>query len=631
MGQFSTLRAVLCCALTLQLACDDSDEGNTTSPENTAGTPSASGTGGTPAGSAGSGGAAAGSSAPFSGVSKPGQYSRYDEPIYAADFELTSQYVPVRDGTKLAMDLYRPKDRDGKVVTTPLPVIWMHTPYNRRVFMQSATVTGLPGQTYPGAGAELVKYGYVVAVVDYRGLYASYGKNLAYNHGAWAEPPWQDAYDITEWLAMQPWSTGKIGMWGCSATGGSQLQAASTAPPHLNAIFPMSCEWDGFSFLVPGGMYPPKGMEPPRPRPDPTPEMRNMLAAPVDGDESKALLMDAIASHEGSRDSVGYAPFRDSTAENAPVQWYLRRTPHKYVDTINKSGIAMYLAANWDEATTKQGAFFTFNNVKTPAKLIVGPEAHCAWFSVKKNNGFEIVVEELRFFDYWLKGIDNKIMDEPPVYYYTYNRPAGMEWRSAMQWPLPNEKRTRYYLGASQGLGTDAPTATDGKDEYTVAYDVTPMNFTEKGLVYATEPLAQDVEITGHAVAELWVSSTANDGDFIATFQDVAPDGTAVSYNTNGRLRASLRKLDPAPYENLGLPWHRSYEADVMPLVPNEPTKLEFELLPISIVVKAGHRIRVVVNFAAPVVTPVITPAPKVTLYRDAAHPSAIVLPIIPN
>ena len=68
-----------------------------------------------------------------------------------------------------------------------------------------------------------------------------------------------DAYDITEWLAEQPWSNGKVGMWGCSATGGSQMQALSTAPPSLKAIFPMSCEWDVYAFVAAGGITPPPG------------------------------------------------------------------------------------------------------------------------------------------------------------------------------------------------------------------------------------------------------------------------------------------------------------------------------------------------------------------------------------
>src|SRR5207248_1221665 len=139
------------------------------------------------------------------------------------------------------------------VVRTPMPVVWMHTPYNRRHFRG-----GLTAARYPGSALRLLRYGYVVAVVDFRGLYASYGSNVAYNRGEWIDAARWDAYDITEWLAAQPFCTGAVGMWGCSATGGSQLQAATTAPPHLKAVFPMSCEFDAFTFRAPGGITPPR-------------------------------------------------------------------------------------------------------------------------------------------------------------------------------------------------------------------------------------------------------------------------------------------------------------------------------------------------------------------------------------
>jgi putative CocE/NonD family hydrolase len=562
-------------------------------------------------------------------VSRPGAYEGYAERLYKG-YELSSQYVAVRDGTKLAVDLYRPKAATGGAVTEKLPVLWMHTPYNRRWFRQLPTAdAGLTGEAYPGAAARLVEYGYVVAVVDFRGLYASYGKNGAYNRGEWIAAARNDAYDVTEWLAVQPWSSGKIGMWGCSATGGSQLQAASTAPPSLKAIFPMSCEFDAYPFGVPGGMAPPAGAAT-RPPASVVPQaQRNMLAEPVDGDSARTQLNEAIASQAGSFDDPGYVPFRDSVSDKVQgVRWWTETSPSSHVAAIERSGVAVYLAANWDEAATKHGAFFSFNNLKNPVKLVVGPAAHCAWFTVQRTTGFDISVEELRFFDHWLKGVDNGVMREPKVYYYTYNAAPGTEWRSAEQWPLTSERRTAYYLAAESGLTTEAPGAGPASDVKAVDYDVTPATSATKGLVYSTTPLAQDVQVTGHPVFELWVSSTANDGDFIATLQDVAPSGEAVSYNVHGRLRASHRKLVDAPYQNLGLPYHPSAEADAAPLVPGEPTKLSFELLPTSQVFKAGSRIRVVITFAE-AATPRLTPAPTVTLHRDAAHPSALILPII--
>jgi uncharacterized protein len=129
---------------------------------------------------------------------------------------------------------------------------------------------------------------------------------------------------------------------------------------------------------------------------------------------------------------------------------------------------------------------------------------------------------------------------------------------------------------------------------------------------------------------DLWIKSTATDGDFVATLQDWAPDGTVVSYNTYGRLRASLRKEGTAPYNNLKLPWHPSNEADAVPLVANEPTQLKFDLLPISTIFRKNHRIRLVLTFSAGPATPQINPAPQITVMRDAMHRSSISLPVIP-
>ncbi len=562
-------------------------------------------------------------------VSRPGEYAGYGDAMYDDQYEITSQYVRVSDGVRLAVDLYRPKDKTtGNVITTPLPVLWMHTPYNRRYSNNKA----LTVESYPGTAAKLVKYGYVVATVDFRGLYASYGHNVAFNRGEWITTARRDAYDITEWLARQPWSNGNIGMWGCSATGGSQLQAATTAPPHLKAIFPMSCEFDVYPFRMPGGIASAQGASAKvRPGAPSAQEARDAAAAPVDADTDRSQLNEAIAEHAGTIESPGDAPYRDSVADAIKdpdsQQWWIKSSPHTYLEKINASKIALYLAANWDEGATKHGAFFTFNNVTGPAKLVVGPGGHCGWLAVQSQTGFDITIEERRFFDYWLKGIDNGVMNEDRVYYYTYNAPAGTEWRSARQWPLPNEKRTRYYLGKGS-LSTTVPAQADQKDETTVGYDVTPTDMTAKGFVYETAPLGTDVQVTGHPAINLWVSSTATDGDFIATIQDVAPDGKATSYNVHGRLRASLRKLQNAPYNNLGLPWHGFYQKDVTPLVPGKPAELEFEILPISMIFKAGHRIRLAINLADRA-TPKLDPAPKVTIYRDSNHQSYLTLPII--
>jgi hypothetical protein len=566
-------------------------------------------------------------------ISSPGKYEGYSEAIYADQYDLSSEYVGMRDGVKLAVDICRPVDKEtGKVVTDPLPVLWMHTPYNRRFNdNQQETMTV---ECYAGTASRLVKYGYVVATVDFRGLFGSFGHNQGYNRGEWISSARYDAYDITEWFATQPWSDGNIGMWGCSATGGSQMQAVTTAPPHLKAIFPMSFEFDVYDFRVPGGMTGARGGVRPRKPGDPTPqEARDALAVPVDGDTDSTLLKAAIAEHAGTIESEGILPFRDSYSkkftDEDSKQWWVKSSPSNYLDEINASGVAMYMAVNWDEGATKPGPFFAINNFTVPSKLIVGPGVHCDWGTPQHLTGFDIVLEERRFFDYWLKGIDNGIMDEDPIYYFTYNAPEGEEWKSADAWPLPEENRVNFFLGEGS-LTPNETELSDGVDKTTVNYEVRSgdTNAATGVLSYETAPLSEAVQITGHPTINLWVSSTASDGDFVATIQDVAPDGTTESYNFYGQLRASMRKLAKPPYYNFGLPWHSSLEADEMPLVPGEPVELEFSILPISMIFKEGHKIRLAINFVGRG-TPVLDPAPEVSIYREANHKSYLTLPII--
>jgi predicted acyl esterase len=241
--------------------------------------------------------------------------------------------------------------------------------------------------------------------------------------------------------------------------------------------------------------------------------------------------------------------------------------------------------------------------------------------------GFDITIEERRFFDHYLKGIDNGVMDEPGVYYYTYGKPKGQEWSASRTWPLPNERRVPYYLGAGS-LVREAPTAEDAKDELVVNYEATAANAAMSGLVYETSALEEELLITGHPVIDMWLASTAADSDVVAYLQNVAPDGSTTSYNMHGRLRASQRKEGSPPYDNLGLPWHPFRAGDAQPLVPGEPVQLRFDMLPISMLFEKGHKLRLILTFAD-AATPRLDPAPSVTVLRDVKHPSTITLPVI--
>ncbi len=556
-------------------------------------------------------------------VSRPNEYTGWSEATYDGH-QRSSFYVPMRDGAKLAVDLYRPT-RNGEVASEKLPVIWMHSPYNRRAYRG-----GEAAEMYPGYALRLAPHGYNVAVVDFRGVYASYGRNVAYNRGEWVDAAKYDAYDMTEWFAKQSWSNGKIGMWGCSATGGSQMQALTTLPPSLKAVIPMSAEFDAYSFTTLGGVARAAPIAPPgQSGSNRAIAGRDAMAVAVDGPNAADELKAAIESHKDNIESVGVVPFRDSKSPVTGETWWLKSSPHTYLDNLKKAKIGVLSVANWDEAGTRHGPFFTYNNLNPEyTKLLAGPATHCAWTDVKTETGFDLVTEELRFFDYWLKDKKNGVMSEPGVTYYTYNAPKGQEWRQSETWPLKTEQRTSFHLSPSGGLAREAAAA--GQVEVTMGAAPTAQTVTIEaapgGAKFETAPLTADLEVTGHPVANIWIRTAAGDTDVTARIDDVAPDGSTRSYQMLGRLRASNRTLAEAPYNHLGLPWMTHKETDAKPVPAGEATLLTFDLLPMSYIFKAGHKVRVTLSFADPAGRDTAAP---VTVLTGSQHASSLVLPVI--
>jgi hypothetical protein len=337
------------------------------------------------------------------------------------------------------------------------------------------------------------------------------------------------------------------------------------------------------------------------------------------------------------------------------AQPYITNNPANYLKEIGSSGVPVYHWGGWYDNFPKH-ALLWYSNLTNPQKIVIGPWAH------PQLGGLDLAIEEVRWYDYWLKGIDNGVMSEAPITYYTLGEGKKSGWHSAWEWPLPNQELTNYYFdGTKSGsvksvndgsLSLDAPGSTAGVDEYLVDYSTTSgpatrwsagydvmvspypqtMMFNdEKALTYTTPPLPAEVEVTGHPVVHLWVTSSAKDGDFFVYLEDVS-EARYSKYVTEGNLRASHRALSPAPYNNLGLPYHRSYAEDVADL-PDQPVELVFDLMPTSYVFDAGHRIRVTITCADKdtALTPQLDPPPTVHLYRDAEHASYIVLPMIPN
>ena len=256
----------------------------------------------------------------------------------------------------------------------------------------------------------------------------------------------------------------------------------------------------------------------------------------------------------------------------------------------------------------------------------------------------------LRFFDHFLKKIDNGWQREAPIYYRTVNAPAGQEWASAERWPLPDARNQTLQLGGSASRGVAGELATNlsrparASDEFVVDYNpkcsgqidlyfvMWPCTVDQHGLSYDTQPLTADTHIAGHPLADLWISSTTNDADVFVYLEDVAPTGAA-SVVTHGRLRASHRAEQRSPYRDfMGLPYHRGERGDARLLVPSEPARLRLDLLPTSTIVKAGHRLRLTVAGADPRQRSrnlKFDPAPTISIHHDAEHASQLLLPVV--
>ncbi len=573
-------------------------------------------------------------------ISEFGKYQGYSKPVYDSWVRL-SLYVEVRDGGKLATDVMIPAI-DCQQAKEPLPVLWTYTPYKRADINDDGSV----GTAVEDQGAEeLIRHGYIIAAVAIRGTAASFGRY----HGLFSPTETRDAYDIVEWLAAQPWSNGKIGMVGGSYQGITQLMVAGLNPPHLEAIFPLVSIFDFYYAVYPGGVLR-DGLW------DRWAQLRHGLdviapSVPVDDDPNGLLLETAKSQHASNWPVMPHlraAAFRDY---DQPEFAWARNSPSARLEAINRAAIPMYISDGWNDMFTAD-VLFWFENYAGPKKMMIGP-----WTHNSKRDPQDVVdernrlttTEEHRWFDYWLKGIENGVMDGPAVNYSVLTGPEMAHvWRESAAWPPPGIGSQTYHLAKERTLASGPPAPTEGSDAYRLDYTTTtgpnsrwnavfgfPLDYPDmtandkKSLSYTSEPLAADTEIIGFPVVTLYVSSTANDGDFHALLERV--DGKGVShYVSEGILRASQRKRRPAPWKNFGLPYHSHAKADVQTLSPGEVVELEFFLLATATTFKKGDRVRLAIMGADADNTEslLFEEIPTVTLHYGGERKSSLVLPV---
>jgi predicted acyl esterase len=332
-------------------------------------------------------------------------------------------------------------------------------------------------------------------------------------------------------------------------------------------------------------MIPPKG-----PFPDSFDEATDADTLPVDEDTDGRLLNAAIGEHRGLV-NPGAMPYRDSKSTTFGLNYFDEVNPSAHLKEIRESGVAIYNIGHWNNWLIT-GSTHGFVNFSNPKKLALTNTSMGTNDVSGGKAGFDISIEHLRWFDYWLKGIDNGIMDEPLVFYEVAN--TG-ERRQADQWP-PTAKEKSLYLG--QGVLSSTP-PQEGEMSFKVDYALTREDRAVKGLQFTSDPFSDDCLLIGHAQADLTVETTAEDGDLLAYIQDIAPDGT-VRDVTEGRLRASHRAEHKSPFDNLGLPWHRTYNADILPMKPGKAERLRFSFLPVAWKIETGHSLRLLITGAIP-------------------------------
>lgn len=602
--------------------------------------------------------------------------------------------VTARDGVRLATDVYRPA-KDGVAVDGAFPVILERTPYDKTAASRSEKRCGdTESMPREEVAAYFVRHGYVVAYQDCRGRFGSEGEFVKYLDDA------EDGYDTLAWLVDQPWCNGKVGTKGLSYAAHTQGALASLNPPGLVCMF---LDSGGFSNAYQGGI-----------RQGGTFELKQATWAykqALESQEAQDPVIRAALEAEDMRDWFTRMPWRRG---HSPLRWV-----PEYEDYLFEQWTAGTFDESWKQAGIYAEGFYedfpdipmvhmsswfdpyprtaTDNYVglkahgKGPQRLILGPWTHgdrVLTFAGNIDFGPESTLDgslaedflalRLRWFDRWLRGIDNGADADPVVQVFVMGGGSGQRrtdgrldhggtWRAESGWPIPDSAFTEFYLDADGSLDTAAPEADtaslsydhdpkhpvpsiggtitsgapvmegggydqrEGPDFFGCTPPYLPLAARPDILVFETPPLNEDTEVTGPIKVKLWISSNCPDTDFTMKLIDVYPpsadypQGYALNV-TDGILRCRYRE---------------SWESPAL-MKTGEVYAIEIEPFPTSNLFKAGHRIRLDIassNFPHFDVNP-NTGEPEGlarrsriatnTVYMDRERPSHVVLPIVP-
>lgn len=515
-------------------------------------------------------------------------------------------FIPMRDGVRLSAWLYLPEGAG------PWPVVFEQ---------RYADISGLSTRK---RSAELALHGYAVAMVSFRGSQRSEGRYVGYRALGWGEQ--KDGYDACEWLASQPWCSGRVGSFGSSQGGFAQNFLAVTRPPSLKCQYMVDT---GLSLFHEG--YRIGGVT----RPGRFADFGKNCREPEDNER-------LLAEWDLHPDYDDYWRAEDCSLHfeqmNVPCftigSWY---------DFMVQGSVKSFIGRQHQGGAESRGR----------QQLLLGP-----WLHGRLNKGSKVghlvypdhaawpeVEHMVRWFDHWLKDVSNGIEKEPVVRYYVMGAVGeegapGNVWREAADWP-PAVEKTAFFLHPDAVLETAAPTAPESGTSYESdplkpmeipgrsfpgAQDARAFEQQEEVRTWTTPPLAEPLEITGGIEAELWVRSTVPDSDFILRVSDVYPDGRSLllmDYPIRARYRDGFEK------QRL--------------LTPGEPALLRWHIGWTSIILNRGHCLRITVaSSGAPLYEPnnqtgglqtrdwlkETRPATH-TILHEKEHPSRVLLPVM--
>jgi putative CocE/NonD family hydrolase len=585
--------------------------------------------------------------------------------------------VPMRDGVRLATDIHRPA-LNGVPALGKFPVILERTPYGK---------DGGP------SGAQWAQYfvsrGYIFTAQDVRGRYASEGNWRPHRDDV------SDGYDTVKWIGEQPWCDGNIGTVGTSYPGGTQHALAISNPPYLKAMIPVDAmsdygrygirhngafelRWMNWIFNI--GL--PEGAHPAR-----DPAVRQALTQLGKQVREYAKALPLRPGMTPLRLAPDYEAWLVEAMSHGDYDDYWKNMGASVIDHVAEyKDIPVYLVGGWYDSWDLQTANLNYVALskakKGPIRLIMGPWthggqtlSHAGEAEFGPDAALDFAAFHLRWFNRWLKGIDNGVDRDAPVRIFVMGGGDGYKtsegrvfvgghWRDEQEWPLARAATTPYYLQADGGLSIDVPhdsppthylfdphhpvptlggnISSNGdlmfagaadqrcRTDFWVCEDARPLSARNDVLVFQTPPLDRDMEVTGRLIVKLWASSSAPDTDFTAKLVDVYPASADFPAGVDLNVADSIVR---ARYRD-------SLERAAL-MKTSEVYAFSIEMYPTSLVFRRGHRIRLDIsssNFPRFDVNP-NTGEPlnnnrrwavaDNAVYHDPQHPSRIELPII--